>query len=105
MTKAMFELFPEYDGKAPGIGGWALDKQNYKWVVPFHEGAIRYLQEIGVWTDEMQTHTDELVRRQEVLSAAWDKLAAEDIADDAWEDTWGQARREALVEAGFTPVF
>ena len=105
MTRAMFELFPEYDGKAPGIDGWALDKQNYEWVVPFHEGAIRYLQEIGVWTEEMQAHTDELVRRQEVLGAAWDKLAAGDIAEDAWEDAWAQARRDALAEAGFTPVF
>jgi len=105
MTKAMVELFPGYDGKAPGIGGWALDKQNYEWVVPFHEGAIRYFQEIGVWTDEMQAHTDELVRRQEVLAEAWQQLEAEDVAEDAWEEAWAQARRDTLAEAGFTPVF
>ena len=105
MTKAMIELFPGYDGKAPGIGGWALDRQNYEWVVPFHEGAIRYFKEIGVWTDEMQAHSDELVRRQEVLAEAWESLAAEEVAEDAWEEAWAQARRGALAEAGFTPVF
>jgi len=53
----------------------------------------------------MQDHTDELVRRQEVLAEAWESLAAEDVAEDAWEEAWAQARREALAEAGFTPVF
>jgi uncharacterized protein len=105
MTKAMVELFPSYDGKAPGIGGWALDKQNYQWVVPFHEGAIRYFKEIGAWTDEMQAHTDELVRRQEVLAEAWDKLAAEDVAEEDWEEAWAQARKDALAQAGFAQVF
>ncbi len=47
MTKAMVELFPKYDGNSPGIGGWAMDKQNMQWVVPYHEGAIRYLHRSG----------------------------------------------------------
>lgn len=105
MTKAMVELFPAYDGKAPGIGGWALDRQSYEWVVPFHDGAIRYFKEIGVWTDAMQAATDELLRRQEVLATAWQKLAAEDVADDVWEERWAEARRAALTEAGFAPIF
>ena len=105
MTRALVELFPSYDGKAPGIGGWALDQQTYDWVVPYHEGAIRYFEEIGVWTPEMQAHSDELVRRQQVLADAWQALKAENLPDGQWEDAWNAARRAALTEAGFTPVF
>ncbi|HEX6141711.1 MAG TPA: TAXI family TRAP transporter solute-binding subunit [Geminicoccaceae bacterium] len=105
MTKAMVELFPAYDGKAPGIGGWALDKQTFDWVVPYHEGAIRYFEEIGVWTDEMQAHNEELLRRQEVLAETWQQLENQDVPEEEWEEAWLEARRTALTEAGFTPVF
>ncbi len=29
MTKAMVELFPEYQGNAPGIDGWSIDDQDF----------------------------------------------------------------------------
>ncbi len=105
MTKAMVELFPDYEGAAPGINGWALDKQNFEWVVPYHEGAIRYFKEIGKWSDAAQAHNDKLVARQEALSAAWNKLAESDISDDDWAAAWDKARREALKAGGFDVVF
>ncbi|MFD1796765.1 TAXI family TRAP transporter solute-binding subunit [Paracoccus aurantiacus] len=103
MTKAMVELFPAYDGKAPGINGWAIENQNFEWVVPYHEGAIAYFKEIGVWSDEAQARNDELIERQAVLKTAWDKLVEEDPAD--WEAAWAEARRAALEEAGQQVVF
>lgn len=103
MTKAMVELFPEYDGKAPGIGGWALDNQNFEWVAPYHDGAIRYYKEVGVWTDVAQAHNDNLVARQAALKAAWNALKAEAPAD--WEAAWDAKRREALTAGGFEIVF
>ena len=105
MTKAMYELFPAYDGKAPGIGGWALERQNFKWVVPFHPGAIAYYKDIGAWSDELQKHNDTLVRRQDTLAEAWNKLSGESVADDDWEAAWSKARRAALEAAGFDTVF
>ncbi|MBK0400251.1 TAXI family TRAP transporter solute-binding subunit [Limibaculum sp. M0105] len=103
MTKAMVELFPEYDGNAPGIGGWNIDKQNFEWVVPYHGGAIRYFKELGKWSDAAQAHNDRLVARQDALRAAWDELAAEKPAE--WEAAWDARRREALTEGGFEVVF
>lgn len=103
MTKAMVELFPTYDGKVPGISGWALDRQNFEWVVPYHDGAIRYFKEAGVWSDAAQAHNDALVGRQQTLKAAWDKLVAENPED--WEAAWGEARRKALADAGLQVVF
>ncbi len=105
MTKAMVELFPEYDGKAPGIGGWALDKQNFQWVAPYHDGAIRYFKELGKWTDAAQAHNDKLIARQAALQATWAKLETMGVADDAWEDAWSEARRKALADGGFEVVF
>ncbi|MEO1556339.1 MAG: TAXI family TRAP transporter solute-binding subunit [Pseudomonadota bacterium] len=103
MTKAMDVLFDGYNGNAPGIGGWALDKQNFQWVVPYHEGAVRYYQEIGVWSDEAQAHNDMLIARQAALMTAWEELKAEG-ADD-WAAAWDAKRRAALAEGGFDVVF
>ena len=103
MTKAMVELFPQYDGKAPGIGGWALEAQDFEWVVPYHEGAIRYFEEAGVWSEEAQAHNDRLIARQEALMAAWEALEAE--GPENWEEAWAERRREALGEGGFEVVF
>lgn len=103
MTKAMVDLFPGYDGKAPGISGWALDKQNMTWVVPYHEGAIRYFTEQGIWTDEAQAHNDNLIARQAALQAAWEELKAED--PENWDEAWPTKRREALKAGGFSVVF
>lgn len=103
MTKAMVELFDQYKGKAPGINGWALDKQNMEWVVPYHEGAIKYFKEVGVWSDEAQAHNDQLIARQETLAAAWEELKAED--PENWNEAWAEKRKEALAAGGFKVVF
>lgn len=103
MTKAMVELFDAYDGNAPGIGGWALDKQDMTWVVPYHDGAIRYYQEAGLWNDEAQAHNDNLIARQAALQAAWEELKAE--APENWDEAWAERRREALKAGGFSVVF
>ncbi len=103
MTKAMVELFPRYDGNSPGIGGWALDKQNMKWVVPYHEGAVRFFEEAGVWSEDAQAHNDDLIARQEALSAAWEATKASNPSD--WEAAWAEARRKALADGGFAVVF
>ena len=103
MTKAMVENFDAYDGKAPGIGGWTLANQNFEWVAPYHDGAIKYYTEIGKWTDAAQEHNDNLVARQEALAAAWAELKEADPED--WEGAWDAKRREALEAGGFEVVF
>jgi TRAP transporter TAXI family solute receptor len=103
MTKAMVDLFDAYKGKAPGINGWALDKQDMTWVAPYHEGAIRFYKEQGLWTDEAQAHNDRLLARQAALATAWEELKAE--SPENWDEAWAAKRRAALEAGGFQVVF
>ena len=105
MTKAMVELFPDYSGKAPGIDGWALDKQNLKWVVPYHKGAIKFFKEVGKWGDAEDAHNNELLKRQDILQKAWADFLAKNVAEDVWADEWRTARHAALNAAGLDAVF
>lgn len=105
MTRAMVELFNDYKDGAPGNNGWALDRQRFDWVVPFHDGAIKYFKEIGKWSDALQKHNDGLVKRQQVLAAAWAETTKSAPADEAaFAKAWMKARADALTKAGMEPV-
>ncbi|MCC6471437.1 MAG: TAXI family TRAP transporter solute-binding subunit [Alphaproteobacteria bacterium] len=105
MTRAMVELFNDYKDGAPGNNGWALDRQRFDWVVPLHDGAIKYFKEIGKWSDALQKHNDGLVKRQQVLAAAWGETTKSAPADEAgFAKAWMKARADALTKAGMEPV-
>jgi hypothetical protein len=103
MAKALVGLFPQYAHKAKGIDGWQLDVKGLEWFVPYHDGAVAYFKELGVWSDHAQAHNDRLIARQEVLAAAWKALQAENPAD--WDRAWAERRPQALKDAGFQVVF
>ena len=107
MTEAMVTLFPDYDGAAPGIDGWALDRQTFDWAVPYHAGAVRYLKEAGVWTDAFESHNNSLIERQEVLAKAWEAYVASapEEEEEAFLEGWMSARAAALTAAGMPPVY
>ena len=72
--------------------------------MPWHDGAIRYFKEIGLWTDAHQKWNDQLVKRQDVLAAAWTKAKAGTYANDAaFTAAWMKTRADALTAAGFEP--
>lgn len=105
MTRAMIELFDEYKAGAPGNNGWALDRQRFDWVIPVHDGAIKYFKEIGKWNANLQKHNDGLVQRQKVLADAWAATTKSAPPDDAaFAKTWMKNRADALKKAGMEPV-
>ncbi len=102
MTKAIDEQYDNYVEIEPGMIGWADERQDFLWVVPYHEGAIRFWEEKGLWSEEAQAHNDALIERQEILMAAWEELA--DVAEAEKTERWLERRREVLEEAGL-PVY
>ncbi|MGE0748681.1 MAG: TAXI family TRAP transporter solute-binding subunit [Rhodospirillales bacterium] len=102
MAKAIYELFPEYKTSAPGADGYALDRQLLSYTIPWHESSIRYFKEKGIWKPENQAHHDKLLKRQDVLVAAWKAFlpgqAGKD--DEALRAAWPAAREAALKQAG-----
>src|SRR5690606_27750619 len=103
MTKAMVELFDKYKDAAPGNSGWDVKRQNFTWAIPYHEGAIRYWKEAGLWKPEHQKHNDRLIERQKALAKAWASVK-KGGDEKAFPAAWQKARAEGLTKAGFDPV-
>jgi TRAP transporter TAXI family solute receptor len=101
VTKAMIVDYDAYKDGAPGAGGLAAKRQTMKWVVPFHPGSVKALKEAGNWTDADQAHNDGLIKRQDVLAAAWaDYGKSSPSSDDkAFLERWMKARAAALKKA------
>lgn len=107
LTKAMIVNYDAYKDGAPGAVGLAASKQTMKWVVPFHPGAAKALKEAGNWTDADQAHNDGLLKRQDVLKAAWADYTkgTPPAGDKEFLDGWMTARAAALAKAGMTNGF
>jgi TRAP transporter TAXI family solute receptor len=101
-VKIMHRHYEEYRDAAPGAMGWTFERQKLEQAfLPFHEGAIRYFKESGMWTPAAAAKHAENLARQAILRAAWDAFlpaAPEDYK--AFEQAWLAARLKALEAAG-----
>lgn len=102
LTKVIAMHYDEYKNSAPGANGWLIMGQQLENAfIPYHEGAIRYFREIGIWTPEAEAKQQENLYRQQVLMEAWEAYlpgAPEDRA--SFEQGWLVAREKALAERG-----
>jgi len=107
LAKAMIVNYDAYKDGAPGATGLALDRQNFKWVIPYHEGTVRALKEAGVWTAEHEAHNQSLLKRQDTLAAAWAELLKGNPPDDkaSFTKAWMDVRSAALTKIGQDPIF
>lgn len=107
LIKVIHEDYDEYKNDAPGATGYGIDSQNMFWVIPFHDAVVRYYKDIGIWTDEMQAHQDQLVRRQALLIKTWNAFVDDNPPSDQdqFREAWMQARATALEAEDMNPVF
>jgi TRAP transporter TAXI family solute receptor len=97
VTAAMIEGFDAYKDAAPGAEGLAADRQDRRWAVPYHDGAIKALKAAGFWNDGDQAHNDALVKRQDLLAKTWkDFTASTKLQGEAFEAEWMKVRSAAL---------
>jgi len=106
LTRAINENYNDFKDSDPGAIVWALESQIFDWVVPYHEGAVSYWREIGVWSDELDAHNDALIHRQEILAAAWVEVVARGIrGEEQFAEAWLKTRTQHLEAAGLDPVW
>lgn len=107
LTKAMIADHAAYKDAAPGAAGLELKRQNLRWVVPYHAGAVKAFREAGVWTKEHDAHNQALIKRQDALIAAWKAFSKAKPPSDpeAFRKAWMTARAEGLKKAGLELIF
>ncbi|MCC5808891.1 MAG: TAXI family TRAP transporter solute-binding subunit [Ectothiorhodospiraceae bacterium] len=98
MTKSMVKHYEDYKDNVPGGEGWALDRQGLETAfAPFHEGAIRYFKEAGVWTEAAERRQEANLRRQDVLLKAWEEYTAQASVDEQeFRQGWMEWRAQTL---------
>jgi TRAP transporter TAXI family solute receptor len=106
VAKSLIADYDAYKDGAPGAAGLELSRQNLTWVLPYHEGTVRAFREAGVWKPEHEAHNKALLKRQEVLAAAWGAFSKTAPSDDeALRKGWMTARAAALKKAGLDTIF
>lgn len=99
--KSLDESYDLYRDATAAIHRWAIEDSGVPPIdIPFHPGAIRYMEEKGLWSEEMQTWNDNRLARLEALKQAWDSLlnAEPDLEGDALAERW-EARRQEVIGA------
>ncbi|QPC43103.1 TAXI family TRAP transporter solute-binding subunit [Kaustia mangrovi] len=101
LTKAVVESYDIYKDANKVMPRWdAQSAGKTPADAPFHPGAVKYLKEIGVWTDEDEAWNQKRLERLKAVQAAWDAAEEEaiekEIADADWPDFWASYRKEHL---------
>lgn len=108
VAAVMHQHYDDYKNADPGAIGWALERQIFDWVVPFHPGSIRYFRSIGVWTPALDAHNEALLKRQSVLQVAWQGYRtpqSKKLAKPEFRVGWMVVRAAALKAADMNPVW
>jgi len=100
-VKAIVESFDLYKNSTPDMPSWSLKEclsLPLAWG-PWHNGAVKYFKEIGVWTKEMQEAQDKLLtidqKHKEVWEETLEKSVEKGIAGKDFRKFWLERRSTA----------
>lgn len=99
--KALDESYDLYKNGTATMTRWSLDRSGRPAIdVPFHEGAVRYLREIGIWTDEDEAWNVKRTARMDALVTAWGEFLDTNtgMSEKDFSKAW-MARRAEVVAA------
>lgn len=101
LIKAMDESLPGYQKTHAVMPLWNIKDSGVPPAdAPFHEGAIRYLKEKGVWKAEHDKWNNERIEHFKKIKSAWGKALKEaeekKVADDKFSDFWLNIRNSAV---------
>lgn len=111
LMKALHKYFDDYKSTTAASKGWAMNEGGRPpYDAPTHEGAVRFLKEIGVWTAADQAWNEVRLARVEKVQGAWDNAVEEYDAwrveqkkkgkrikgDSAWLEFWAKYRAKHL---------
>jgi TRAP transporter TAXI family solute receptor len=107
LTKALIEGYDGYKDGAPGASGLAVKTQTKNWAVPVHAGAVKALREAGAWSDDQDKYNKGMLKRQDVLIAAWADFNKGNPSSDSakFTEEWMKVRKAALGKAGIADSF
>lgn len=100
LIKALDESFDLYKDGTATMKRWTLDQSGKPAIdVPFHDGAIRYLKEKGIWTAEDDAWNQQRIARMDALIAAWAEFKPqnEGLSEQEFADAWMARRAEVLA--------
>ncbi len=97
--KALDETYDLYKSGTATMGRWSLAQSGHPPIdIPFHEGAIRYLKEKGIWTPQDEAWNEARIKRLDALVVAWKAFLPShaSLPADEFAKAW-HARRDETV--------
>ncbi|MCQ9370404.1 TAXI family TRAP transporter solute-binding subunit [Corynebacterium sp. 35RC1] len=97
VLKTLHENFDDFKDATPDAKKFALDQiLLLPLVLPFHEGAIRFLDEQGRWNESLQARNDALLLREERMREAWPQFWKENEDASDVDKRWLQWKKDNL---------
>ena len=110
LVKGFVECYDLYKDAVPQqMPGYKLERVlKLAPVYPWHNGAIKYFKEIGVWTDRLERNHKNALDRQAKLYKLWEAALVEaeqkGVKSTDLPKFWQEKRKAALADEYYTPV-